>query len=516
MNGTAILLDRPPVSQARRCPPGSARRREAARWVPSLEELDLELAWRSLYEFVVFMWSTIERAEFHPGWHLRAICAHLEAVSVGSIRRLGINIPPRNMKSLSVDVFWPAWVWLREPGHQFLFSTYAEGLALRDAVRCRRVMQSPRYRALLAYGERTRGARPWVFTGDQNQKVRFDNDAGGYRLSTSVGGSNTGEGGRTIVVDDPHNVMEVESARQREDTIRWWDEAMSTRLSDPRRGAYVLMGQRTHDEDLFGHVRAGDAAGEWTWLVLPARYEAGEGAARGERVLPGWEDPRTEPGDPLWPERYGERELGELERAMTPYAVAAQLQQRPAPREGGMFRPDRLLELDAVDARDALYAVRYWDKSSNTRDGSAQTAGVLMARLRSGMYAVLDVRAGNWDPAEREAQIRRAAEDDGTAVDIYVEQEPGSGGKDSAWGTVRALAGWVARADRPVGDKATRAEPYAAQANVGNVAVLRRGWTRAYAAQLRSFPRGLKDMVDASSGAFAKLARRGGGALLLR
>ena len=488
----------------------------ASAWTPTPEDLDAEMSYRSLHEFIQRLWPTIERAEFCDGWHIRCVCAHLEAVSDGRIRNLGINIPPRHMKSLTVAVFYPAWEWLRNPGDQFLFSTYAEGLALRDAVRCRRVMQSNEYRAIQDYVARSRGTRPWRMSGDQNAKQRYENDAGGYRLSTSVGGANTGEGGRKICVDDPHNVMEVESAVQRESTIQWWDEVMSTRSNDPKRGSRVLMGQRIHDQDLFAHVRESDAAGDWVWLTLPARFEAGAGAMRSINALPEWADPRTRPGQPLWPERYGEAELARLEQEMTPYAVAAQLQQRPAPREGGMFKPDLLREVDDVPLKDILYVVRYWDKSSNSTSGMCQTAGVKLARLRNGTHAVLDVRVGNWEPAQRESEIKRAAEEDGLRCDIYVEQEPGSGGKDSAMFTVRNLAGFVIRADRPQGDKATRAEPFAAQVNVGNVSVVRRGWTRAYKDQLRGFPRGLKDMVDASSGAFSKLNKRGGGAIMMK
>jgi hypothetical protein len=92
----------------------------------------------------------------------------------------------------------------------------------------------------------------------------------GYRLATSVDGSNTGEGGDMIVADDPHNVRDRESDVQRENVITWWEEVMSTRLNNPKTGARVVVMQRVHERDLSGHLLE---QGGWEHLCLPARYE---------------------------------------------------------------------------------------------------------------------------------------------------------------------------------------------------------------------------------------------------
>src|SRR5947208_5796518 len=163
---------------------------------PSLvQDIDREFARRSLREFIRHAWSVVEPAtEFVPGWHLDAICDHLEAVTKGTLRNLLINIPPRHMKSLAVSVFWPCWEWIRWPERRWLFSSYSERLSIRDSVRCRRLILSPWYQSF--FGDR------FQLTGDQNEKDRFDNDHSGSRIATSVGGSNTGEGGDRVVCDD--------------------------------------------------------------------------------------------------------------------------------------------------------------------------------------------------------------------------------------------------------------------------------------------------------------------------
>src|ERR1017187_10272020 len=160
-----------------------------------LAEIEQEQAKRSLREFVRKAWPIVEPATpFVPGGHIDAIIDHLESVSNGHIRNLLINVPPRHMKSLLVSVLWPAWEWTRWPARRWLFSSYAATLSIRDSVKCRRLLESPWYKA--------RWGHVFVLTGDQNAKMRFDNNRSGYRLSTSVGGAVTGEGGDRIVCDD--------------------------------------------------------------------------------------------------------------------------------------------------------------------------------------------------------------------------------------------------------------------------------------------------------------------------
>ncbi|MBI3696539.1 MAG: hypothetical protein HY238_17075 [Acidobacteria bacterium] len=291
---------------------------------PSLPaEIAQELAKRRLLEFVLQAWPVIEPAtDFIPGWHLDAICDHLEAVSNGHLRNLLINIPPRHMKSLAVAVFWPAWEWIRWPERRWLFSSYALSLSIRDSVKCRRLIQSAWYRS--RWGDR------FQLTGDQNAKERFENNKTGYRLATSVGGAATGEGGDRVIVDDPHNVKEAESDTVRQGVIDWWDQVMSTRLNDPKTGAKVIIMQRIHEGDLSGHVLE---QGGYEHLCLPAEYEGNKCS-----TSIGWSDPRQEHGELLWSARFGRQEIEELQHSMGSYAAAGQLQQRPAPAEGGILK----------------------------------------------------------------------------------------------------------------------------------------------------------------------------------
>ncbi len=289
----------------------------------ALAKVEREYATRSLREFVRQAWHVVEPSTlFVPGWHIDAIIQHLEAVTRGQLRNLLINVPPRHMKSLLVSVFWPAWEWIQYPERRWLYSCYGAQLSIRDSVACRRLIESPWYQA--RWGDR------FALTSDQNTKGRFDNNRSGYRLATSVGGSVTGEGGDRIVCDDPHKVDEVVSDTTRKATIDWWDVAMSTRVNDPKTSAVVIVMQRCHQRDLSGHLLE---KGNFEHLRLPAEFEE-------PKCLTsiGFADPRTEPGELLWPDRFGAKEIADLKISLGSYAAAGQLQQRPTPAGGGIFK----------------------------------------------------------------------------------------------------------------------------------------------------------------------------------
>lgn len=450
-----------------------------------------------LHAFMREAWPVVEPATpFIDGPHIHAICEHLEACSRGDIRKLVINIPPRCEKSLLIAVFWFCWTWTHRPETRWLYASYAEQLAIRDSLKCRRIIQSPWYRA--------RFGRSFRLTGDQNQKTRFENDRTGYRLATGVGGVGTGEGGDFVIVDDPHKVQEAESEPVREAAVTWWLETMSSRGNDPDRAVWVIVMQRVHHADLTGEVLARELGYEH--LCLPMRYEdTPEAQARVTSI--GFRDWRERDGELLWPERFNEAAVTDLERAMGPYAAAGQLQQRPSPRGGQFFRRAWFPVVAAapVEAR----RVRYWDKAG-TADGGDYSAGVRMACTPDGIYYVEHVVRGRWSPFERNQVMQQVAAADaaecGNAVTIWMEEEGGSSGKESSQLSIRQLAGYPVRADRPTGDKQVRARPLADQAEAGNVRLVAGPWMEPFLEELERFPKGHDDQVDAAAGAFNKLA----------
>jgi hypothetical protein len=300
----------------------------------------------SLTEFVRAAWSNgVDTSEYQDSWALEALCEHLEAVTKGHIKRLLINFPPRCGKTKVASICWPAWTWARQkesyhsgPRVQFFCGSYNKELSLKISNETRRLIESPWYQQ--------RWGKRFELRSDQNAKSQFDNDKGGTRIASSVGGLLLGVGGSIILIDDPHNTEDVESEAERETSLRWWREVSSTRLNDPKQSAIVVIMQRLHEEDVTGAILDAPDADEWTHLMIPMRHDPGRHCVtvlkhdkngEPEEV---WEDPRVRDRELMWPERYGEKEVKNLETKLGPIMAAGRLQQLPQPADGGIFKPD--------------------------------------------------------------------------------------------------------------------------------------------------------------------------------
>lgn len=390
----------------------------------SLENVEAALYSKSFAEYVKGAWPIIEPGtQYVPNWHIDAIAEHLTAVTDGQILRLLINMPPRHMKSSLVSILWPTWTWTRAANKKWMFSSYALSLSIRDSVACRRLIESPWYQR--------RWGHKYKLTSDQNQKGRFDNDARGYRLATSVDGAGTGEGGDIVVFDDPHNVNESESETIREGVITWWDHNMSTRLNDPKTGAFVGVMQRVNEADLSGHILA---QGGWEHLCLPAEYDRRDmiqvpGGYVKQQTSIGWSDPRTRDGELLWPERYGAAEIAELKKRLGSYGAAGQLQQRPSPAEGGIIKKGWWKKYsEAPRTFDKLLFC--WDCTFKEAETSDYVVGQAWGLVGAYCY-LLDQTRGQWDITETIRQVRalrnkwvaRGLTQDGAIPRILVEDK---------------------------------------------------------------------------------------------
>ncbi len=476
-----------------------------------LDEIDQERASRGLREFVRQAFAIIEPSTpFVPGWHIDAIIDHLEAISLGQIRNLLINVPPRHMKSLLVSVLWPAWEWIRWPERRFLYSSYAAQLSIRDSVKCRRLIESPWYQE--RWGDR------FALTGDQNTKGRFENDRSGYRLSTSVGGAATGEGGDRVVCDDPHNVQEAESDSVRKATLDWWDIVMSTRVNDPRTAAKVVVMQRCHQRDLSGHLLE---QGGWEHLCLPAEHEK-----PGCTTSIGWSDPRTEQSELLWPERFGPEELESLKRSLGSYAAAGQLQQRPSPAGGGLFkrhwfrywqpRGDNLppvivslpdgsqMSITAIELPQRVdESLQSWDCSFKDLDTSDFVVGQVWGRVGS-MYLLGDqIRARMDCPATVKAVLQLTAKWPRCLAKLIEDKANGSA-------VIQMLTSHIPGIlpVNPEGGKIARAMAVSPLIEAGNIYLphpLFAPWVADFVEECAAFPNGAHDdQVDAMTQALLR------------
>lgn len=299
---------------------------------------DSETLAGSLRLFIPQAWNLIEPSIFIPNWHIDAIAEHLEAITNGDIQDLLITMPPRHSKSLLVSVLWPVWEWINSPFYRWVFASYAFSLSVRDSVKRRKVLQSRWFQ--------DRWADRFALIPEQNTKVRYENDHHGFMLASSVGGSNTGEGGERIIADDPHNIKKSESEDVRQDTVDWWNIVMSTRRNDLTRSARVVVQQRTHEGDVAGDIIE---KGGYVHLNLPTEFGfAGAPACRTTWVLKStgeqrvWEDPRQEPGELLNPKRFDIVANEKAKIDLGDYQYAAQHGQNPTPPSGQIIQREWL------------------------------------------------------------------------------------------------------------------------------------------------------------------------------
>lgn len=453
------------------------------------------------------------------GWAIEAMCEHLEAVSRGEINRLVMNVPPGMMKSLLTMVFWPAWEWgpLGWPSMRFMGASYERDLAIRDARKMRLLVESDWFQ------ERW----PIKMAADQNEKMRFENAATGIRLarpSTSL----TGERVHRLGVDDPHSVTTAESVVEREKVVQTFREAAQNRMVDPLTSAIVVIMQRLHEGDISGWLME-NAADLYTILVLPMEFEADRRCS----TSIGFVDPRKNEGELLFPERFPKEVLERDKPVLGEYAWAGQYQQRPAPRQGGIFKTDNITIIDALPK--CVKWCRGWDLAG-TEGAGAYTAGVLMGKIADGSgYVIADVKRHQFSVAKVQKLIKTTATldlrgqllsklnektgevagipdapvlFDGSGLVIRLPQDPGQAGKAQKADYLKLLDGYAMKMVPTAGegDKEARAMPFSVQVEGERVFMLRGKWNDAFIGELKLFPGGnYKDQTDAAADAYNEL-----------
>lgn len=472
-----------------------------------------ELNNRSLFHFLQYFWPVVSTHNFCSNWHIEYLCKELEKIAelVGKKEPreydLIVNVPPGSTKTITCSIMFPVWCWTKWPWMRFICASYSAQLAFENADYCREIIRSPEFKELypdldLKEDKDTKSNFRVVQKMGGNPGRAPRTITGGGRYSTSVGGTLTGFHGDMLIVDDPLNPNQAVSDLELATANRWMEQTLSTRKTDKAVTPTILIMQRLHQDDPSGHIL--DKQKEnIRHISLPGEIRNYKENLKPKEVEKFYVD------DLLDPKRMPWTVLDDLLADLGQYGFAGQIGQNPTPPGGGMFKADHFVfETGVPPHTRVMKRVRYWDKAG-TKNAGAFTAGVKMALLSNGCWFVEDVRRGRWGTKEREDIIQGTALADGADTEIWVEQEPGSGGKESAEGTIRSLGGFRVYAEHPTGEKAERADPYSVQVNNDNVILLTAMWNKAFVDEHRFFPYGTyKDQVDAAAGAFNKLVKK--------
>lgn len=426
--------------------------------------------------------------------------AHRVAKGLPKEYDLIINVPPGTSKTAIVSIMFPAWCWIKWYWFRFIALSYSSDLSLESADYCREIIRSEKFQRtfpeIRIKQDKDKKSNFRIVHTDEDGTIKL----GGNRFSTSIGAKATGFHAHIIITDDPIDPKQAASEVELKSVNRWMDSTLPTRKVNKAVTTSILIMQRLNEDDPTGHI-LNKKKDNVFHICLPGEIKNYRKQVSPPELVDMYVD------DLLDPVRMPMHVLEELEKDLGQYGYAGQIGQKPTPPSGGMFKTDHLQYIDTLPAEvNFMGTVRYWDKAGSENTG-AYTVGLKMSKLKNGKVIIHDIKRGQWSTENREAIIRSTAEADGKDVKVYFEQEPGSGGKESAEATTRNLAGFAAYKDRPVGNKVFRADPFSVAVNNGDVLLLRGEWNKELINELQFYPFSkYKDQVDACSGAFNKLA----------
>lgn len=450
-----------------------------AKWLK--REIAREKAERTLSEFIKQAWNVIEPGkEYVDNWHIDLIGEYMEAINVGQIKRLIINIPPRHMKSIEVTICYPVWTWIKHPEKRFIKVSYSDSLSRKHNIIARDIIQSPWYQ----------GNWNHVFhlKNDVNRQNEFKNNHQGFMMSTSVGGALTGEGGDVIIIDDPQNPLMANSEVEREASINFFKNTLQTRLNNPLEGVFIVIMQRLHENDLTGHILSEKLG--YDHLCLPAIAERKMMVVfpiSGKTII-------REPGDILNEKRFNREVLDGLKKSMGTAQFAGQMQQNPAPAEGIIFKREWLHNFYTK----APYTtdIQSWDMAFTKSEGSAKVAGFVLGKRGADIY-IKDLVNDKMDFTESVAAVRTLSGKWKSARAKVVENK--ANGPAIVNTLKKEIPGMVEF--NPKGSKEERAmsiTPYFEAGNIHFPDPKTHPWVEDLIKDLLIFPKGTyKDTVDA-------------------
>jgi len=452
----------------------------------------------SFPEFVRAAWRVVLEPD-RPlvwSWHYDYLCEWLQMVDEWKTRKLIVNVPPRTAKSRFITVLWPVWRWTRRAGLRWMFISYSDSLTRQHSRERRDIITSDWFQR--------RFAARVTLAEDQNTVTWFDNTSRGSMFSSSVGGTVTGKGGDVVIMDDPQDPSQAHSEAERRSVIEFCDRTLATRLDDAKTGTQILVMQRLHEEDVTGHFLE---QGGWEYVRLPMTAEKAETLSFpiSQRTYE-----RAE-GELLIPERFGPEEVAELKKRLGSYGAAAQLQQRPAPEEGGMLKRAWWREYPLPPEEQAASCeeiIQSWDMTFKDSVGADRVAGQVWGRKGADIYLLDHVNARMDFPTTKRAVLSLSAKWPTATAKLVEDKANGPAIIADLRGQISGLI-----PISPKDSKIARAHAVSPSIEAGNVFLPRpeyAPWVHDFVEECSVFPMGAHDDdVDAMTQALDRLVGSG-------
>lgn len=345
-----------------------------------LQNIFCKLLISSPKAFFIKVFNTLHPTKkYQDNWHIDLMLEYLKTIEEGKIKRLIINIPPRTLKSVCINVFWPTWLLAKNPAMKIITVSYSQELSNKHSQDCRFVMQQDWFKRYFPESLIIKG---------RNTKSKFMTAQHGFRFATSVGGTLTGEGADIIIVDDPQTPLQALSKKERAKTITWFEQTLMSRLNNKQNGIVVLIMQRLHVDDLAGYLLKKRG---WKLLKIPIIAEKDE-----EIKFKSFKYDRKY-GEVLNVKYDNKKIINKLKDELGNYAFNAQYQQNPQSIESEIIKSSWIQyykegDIDHINTNteNDMLIYQSWDCAIKDKNNNDYTVCITLG-VHNNKYYLLDV-----------------------------------------------------------------------------------------------------------------------------
>lgn len=429
-------------------------------------------------------WHILEPStELSLNWHHKYICDILqsETFRIGErkpkTKDIIINVPFRSTKSIIVSQMWNAWAWLKYPQLRFITSSYASRLSIRDAKKTRDIINSNWYQGL--FGDL------YQWTSDQNVKSEYENDKTGKRFVTSTESSLTGEGGDILIWDDANNPKDTSEVKL-QSTIDWHDDVFYSRLNNHKIGIRVGIQQRTHEDDLTGHIinKFGE---EINHVVIPIELS--------DNIQP-TELKKYYKNGLFWEWKFDRKEIDNYRKILSKTAFSGQLEQRPAPQEGNIIKEAwfNIIKKSELPFNPDVVRKEWHIDGAYTKDTKNDPTAIMLSVFYHGNLYILSSTTKHLELYELLKFFPKHAEANGYTFRDTVNIEPKASGKSlrsmlnkEKYNCIEIPNRWVSLG------KINRAEDCSPTIESGKIYLVEAPWNESFINECCVFPNGKHD-----------------------
>jgi len=422
----------------------------------------------------------VTHGQWQPAKHLMYLSGIIaEKLNKGGARLI-ISLPFRHGKSELSSIWTSIWYLMNNPTHDVMMTAYGKELSSDFGRKVRDI--------IIEDNDEIEGEHLLDLDVNPNSTnvSRWHTTKGGSMKSVGIGGAVNGRGANLFMVDDYFkNPEEAMNANTRDSIFEWFSSIALTRMAP--NGSILVIATRWHKDDLSGRLLALPNS-KWEEIRLPVYADKDDPIGRTE-------------GELLWPERYSQDAIGEIQDTMSSFLFSAVMQQSPKESSSDSFKRDWIKVIKTQDTTPAnlegsqLQFERSWDLAGTEGDGD-YTVGTLLSRnTASNAVIIHDVIRVQKAPGGVQTLIESTMINDGPHVKVLIEQEPGSSGKAIADGYVSRNPGYAVKTKRSTGNKFTRMEPFFAACEHGRVSMVQASWNDDLLDELVAMPDGKHDDI---------------------